>query len=222
MVNKNTIKKLYNEYKKQYINELFDSPLLFKKDSNTKYIVYDVNNNELAYFLFTFMYNIKDSSIDYKKYNLTRYWDISWYWSNNISNNEKNTNNFIKVISTSFKIVDDFIRNYDYPPLLGFGGLSEKHENIYSNKLFLDRWKILFNEKYYVEWKNDKLWLINKNFHQIDEHRLVKHSNYQEKPISEIYRDLKFPNKNKTTGIYKFNLIKEQTKRVILKQIYLK
>ena len=135
---------------------------------------------------------------------------------------KKNTKNFIKVTSTAFKIVDDFIRNNNYPALLGFGGLSEKHERIYSNQSFLDRWKILLGEKYYAEWENDKLWIINKNFHKIDEHRLIKHSQYSQTPISEIYRDLKFPNKNKHKGISKVNIIKEQIKRIILKQIYLK
>jgi hypothetical protein len=218
--NKETIKLLYKEYKEQFINELYDTPLEFKKNNNS-YTVYKENGDELAFFTFRFEYNIDNSPIDYKKYKLNKYWDINWYWSSNVKEEEKNTKNFIKVTSTAFKVVDDFIINNNYPALLGFGGLTEKHEQIYSNQSFIDRWKILFGEKYYVEWKNNKLWIINKNFYQIDELRLIKHSQFQEKPISEIYRMLLYPNKNNVKGISRHNLIKEQIKRIILKKIYI-
>lgn len=218
--NKELIKKLYQEYRQNYLNELYDTPLQFKKNNNS-YTVYKENGDELAFFTFRFEYNIDNSPIDYKKYKLNKYWDINWYWSSNVKE-EKNTKNFIKVTSTAFKVVDDFIRNNNYPALLGFGGLTEKHEQIYSNQSFIDRWKILFGEKYYVEWKNNKLWIINKNFYQIDELRLTKHSQFQEKPISEVYRMLLYPNKHNIKGISRHNMIKEQIKRVILKQIYLK
>jgi hypothetical protein len=222
MSSKQVIEKLYRQYKEAYLNELYDSPLPYKKEDSTRYTVYSQDGKDVAYFLFTFMYNINDSPVDYKKYKLDKYWDVSWYWSQNLPKEEKNKSNFIKVTSTSFKIVDDFIRNNNYPALIGFGGLSKKHENLYSNKLFIDRWEILFSERYYVEWKNDKMWIINKNFYKIDELRLVKHSIYEERSISEVYKATKFPNKKDLKGISKHDLIKEQIKRVILKKIYIK
>lgn len=221
-ITKDTISRLYKEYKGSYLNELYDTPLEFKKESNTKYFVYKESGEELAYFLFSFMYNIDDSPINYKKYKLNKYWDISWYWINGLSKEDKTVKNFLKITSTAFKIVDDFIRQNNHPALLGFSGLSQSHENLYSNKLFIDRWQILFGERYYVEWKNDKMWIINKNFYRIDENRLVRHSEFQQKSLSEIYKQLKFPNKKDLSGISKFNLVKEQIKRVILKQIYIK
>jgi hypothetical protein len=221
--NKELIKKLYQEYKQNYLNELYDNPLQFKKDNNTKYVVYS-NDKELAYFLFTFRYDINNSPIDYKKYKLDKYWDVSWYWVDSLPKIEKNSNNFIKVTSTSFKIIDDFIRNNNYPPLLGFGGLTEQHERIYSNQLFLDRWKFLLGERYYTEWdsQNDKVWIINKNFYKIDEIKIYKASQVFKKSPSLIFQEEKYPIKNKLKGINYHNLIKEQIKRVILKQIYLK
>ena len=220
-MNKTLIKKLYEEYKSQYLNELYDTPLQFEEELNNKYIVYN-NKQQLAYFTFSFMYNINDSPIDYKKYKIDKYWDISWYWDPEISKEEKNAKNFIKVTSTAFKIVDDFIRNKNYPLILGFGGLTKKHENIYSDEKFIDRWKILLGERYYVEWKNDKLWIINKIIHKIDESKIHKASQVFEKSPSLIFQEEKFPIKNKLKGISKANFIKEQIKRVILKQIYLK
>jgi hypothetical protein len=172
--------------------------------------------------LFSFKYDINNSPVDYKKYKLDRYWDVNWYWVDKLPKEYKTTQNFIRVTSTAFKIVDDFIQSNNYPALLGFGGLSESHENIYSNKLFVDRWQNLFSERYYVEWKNDKMWIINKNFYKTDEIRLIRHSEFKKKPVSEIYKQLKFPTKNNVTGITKHNLIKEQIKRIILKKIYIK
>ena len=223
MNNKELIKKLYEEYKKEYLNEIYDIPLEFKKESNTKYIVYK-DNKELAYFLFTFKYDINNSPVDYKRYKLDRYWGIDWYWSQEVSKEEKNAKNFIRVTSTSFKIVDSFIRDYNSPPLLGFGGLTEQHEKIYSDEKFIDRWKTLLGEKYYVEWdlKNDKMWIINKNFYKTDESKIYKASQVFEKSLSEIYQHEKFPIKNKLKGISRHTYIKEQIKRIILKQIYLK
>lgn len=220
--NKETIKKLYQEYKELYLNELYDTPLEFKKESNTKYVVYKKSGEELAYFLFKFMYNIDDSPIDWKKYKLDKYWDVSWYWAQGLEKEEKTSNNFIKVTSTSFKVVDDFIRENNYPALIGFSGQTESHDRIYSNDLFLDRWKILLGERYYVEWKNDKMWIINKNFYKVNEYKLTELSDQKEKPVSEVYRSTKFPNKKNVLGISRHNLIKEQIKRIILKKIYIK
>jgi hypothetical protein len=223
-MNKEVIKNLYKEYKKEYINELYDIPFKFETESDfpvPKYDVYDDEGKKIAYFLFYPQYNINISPVDYKKYNLNKYWDVSWYFYN-IPKEEKNTKTFIKITSTAFKIIDDFITKNNHPPLLGFGGLTSQHERIYSDPSFIKRWKILFGEKYYVEWKNDKLWIINKNFYKTDESKLYKQSIFQERSVSEIYKESKFPTKSKLKGISKHNLIKEQIQRIILKQIYLK
>ena len=36
-MNKTLIKKLYEEYKSQYLNELYDTPLQFEEELNNKY-----------------------------------------------------------------------------------------------------------------------------------------------------------------------------------------
>jgi hypothetical protein len=221
MDNKEIIKKLYNEYKSQFLNELYDTPLNFKRDNNS-YVVFKENGDELAFFTFRFEYNISDSPVNYKKYKLDKYWDVNWYWSSDLDEKEKNTKSFIKVTSTAFKIIYDFIKDKNYPLLLGFGGLTNKHENIYSNELFIDRWKNLLGEKYYVEWKNNKLWIINKIIYKIDEAKIYKASQAFKKDTALIFQEEKFPIKSKLKGINKHNFIKEQIKRIILKQIYIK
>jgi hypothetical protein len=219
--NKEIIKRLYNEYKEQYLNEIYDTPLEFKKDSNIKYIVYDKEGNELAYFLFKFMYNIDNSPINYKKYKLDRYWNIDWYWIDKLPKEQKNAQNFIRVTSTAFKVVDNFITSNNFPLLLGFGGLTETHDRIYSDKRFIERWQILFGERYKVEYKNDKLWIINKTI-TIDEIKISKIAEIYEISSSEAYRKELFPTKRDVKGISRHNMIKEQIKRIILKRMYLK
>jgi hypothetical protein len=219
--NKETVKRLYNEYKEQFLNEIYDTPLEFKKDSNTKYIVYDKEENELAYFLFKFMYNINDSPIDYKKYKLDRYWNVDWYWIDKLPKEQKTAQNFIKVTSTAFKIVDDFIISNNFPLLLGFGGLTESHDRIYSNKNFIERWQILFGEKYKVKYHNDKLWIINKII-TVDENKISRIAEIYKKSNSEAYRKELFPTKRDVKGISRHDMIKEQIKRIILKCMYLR
>lgn len=219
--NKEIIKRLYNEYKEQYLNEMYDTPLEFKKDSNTKYIVYNKDGNELTYFLFTFMYNVDKFPVDYKKHKLDRYWDISWYWVDKLPKEQKNAQNFIRVTSTAFKIVNDFIISNNFPLLLGFGGLTTQHERIYSDKSFIDKWRILFGEKYKIEYQNDKLWIINKII-TVDEIKISKIAEIYEISSSEAYRKELFPTKRDVKGISRHNMVKEQIKRIILKRMYFK
>jgi hypothetical protein len=219
--NKETIKTLYKEYKQNFVNELYDTPLKYNKVSNTKYIVYDKNNNPLAYFVFRLMYDVDKSPTEYKKYKLDKYWDISWYWDDKLDKQEKNAANFIKVTSTSFKIVNDFIIYNNYPLLLGFGGLTSKHDNIYSNEQFIDRWQALFSEKYKVKYQNDKVWIINKIILS-DETKISRIAEAYNISSSEAYEKEYFPTKRNVKGISRHNIIKEQIKRIILKRIYLK
>lgn len=217
--NKEVVKRLYKEYKEQYLNEIYDTPLKYNKDSNTKYIVYDKDGNELAYFLFRFMYNINDSPVDYKKYKLDRYWNVDWYWVDGLSKEYKTAQNFIRITSTAFKIVDNFITSNNFPLLIGFGGLTDTHDRIYSDKRFIERWQILFGERYEVKYQNDKLWIINKTI-TVDEIKIAKISEVYEISSSEAYRKELFPTKRDVKGISRHNMIKEQIKRIILKKMY--
>jgi hypothetical protein len=218
MYPKELIQKLYLEYKTQY-TEVFDSPFEFKKESNTKYIVVK-NGKEIAYFLFRTMYDVNNSPINYSKHKIRTYWDVSWYWQPHLSSEEKNSNNFIKITATSFKIVDDFIRQNN-PMMIGFSGQTLSHDRIYSNDSFLDKWKIIFGEKYNIEPKNDKIWIYNKILKDIDEHKIIRLSELLEIHPDKAHHLIKYPSKHTTKGISRFELIKEQIKRIILKKLYL-
>lgn len=222
--NKQVIRTLYETYRREYLNELYDTPLQYKQQDASKYSVLGDDNTPIAYFLFTFRYDINTSPIDYKKYNQSKYWDVSWYWDPSTPKDQKNSKNFIRITSTSFKIVTDFIESHNNPPLLSFSGMTESHERIYSNKLFVDRWNTLLGNMYYTMWDDahDKMWIVNKNFYRNDESRIHTISQQMEKPTSEVYRITKFPNKGELKGIQKQKYIKEQLKRIILKQIYLR
>ena len=129
--------------------------------------------------------------------------------------------NFIRIKSTAFKVVDNFITSNNFPLLLGFGGLTAKHDNIYLDERFIERWKVLFGERYKVKYQNDKLWIINKII-TVDENRISRIAESYERSSSEAYRKELFPTKRDVKGISRHNMIKEQIKRIILKRMYLK
>ena len=129
--NKEVVKRLYNEYKEQYLNEIFETPLEFKQIDSTKY-----QAGNLAIFTFKREYDFSSVPFDTTMYKIPFYWGISWIWINDISEEEKTIKNWLKVTSTSFKIIDDFIRQKDYPPVLEFSGQTQTHKNVYHSVSF--------------------------------------------------------------------------------------
>jgi hypothetical protein len=215
--NKETIKRLYNEYKEQYLNEIFETPLEYSQIEPTKYQV-----GNLATFIFKREYTFSDVPFDTTMYKIPFYWNISWMWGNNLSEEEKTLTNWLKVMSTSFKIVNDFIRQKDYPLVLEFSGQTETHKRVYHNKKFLDRWQILFGEKYEILLHKDHIWFINKNISNKNLHNAIKLSEHSQISLSKAIEYWKFKNKRDVKGIARHDMIKEQIKRIILKRIYLK
>jgi hypothetical protein len=140
----------------------------------------------------------------------------------NFDNRWKTIKNWLKVTSTSFKIVDDFIRQKDYPPVLEFSGQTQTHKNVYHNKEFLNRWQILFGEQYEVELYKEHIWLINKNISNKTLHNAIKLSEHAQISLSKAVNYWKFKTKRDVKGISRHNMVKEQIKRIILKRIYLK
>ena len=215
--NRETIKRLYNEYKEQFLNEIFETPLEFKQIDPTKYQV-----ENLAVFTFKREYDFSSVPFDTTMYKIPFYWSISWMWNNNISEEEKTIKNWLKVTSTSFKIIDDFIRQKDYPPVLEFSGQTQTHKNVYHNKEFLNRWQILFGEQYEVELYKEHIWLINKNISNKTLHNAIKLSEHAQISLSKAVNYWKFKTKRDVKGISRHDMVKEQIKRIILKRIYLK
>jgi len=215
--NKEVVKRLYQEYKQEFINEIFETPLDFKQINPTKYQV-----ENLATFTFKREYNFSDVPFDTDMYKIPFYWSISWLWDINLPEDEKTIKNWLKVTSTSFKIVDDFIRQKDYPLVLEFSGQTETHKRVYHNKEFLNRWKILFGEQYDVLLHNEHIWFINKNISNRNLHNAIKLSEQTQISLSKAVNYWKFKTKHDVKGISRHDMIKEQIKRIILKRIYLK
>jgi hypothetical protein len=215
--NKETVKHLYNEYKEQYLNEIFETPLEYNQIEPTKYQV-----GNLATFIFKREYIFSDVPFDTTMYKIPFYWSISWMWDNELPEEEKTLTNWLKVMSTSFKIINDFIRQKDYPLVLEFSGQTETHKRVYHNKEFLDRWQILFGEKYEILLHKDHIWFINKNISNKNLHNAIKLSEHSQISLSKAVEYWKFKNKRDVKGISRHNMIKEQIKRIILKRMYFK
>jgi hypothetical protein len=215
--NKEVVKRLYQEYKQEFINEIFETPLEFKQIDSTKYQV-----ENLATFTFKREYNFLGVPFDTDMYKIPFYWSISWLWDINLPEDEKTIKNWLKVTSTSFKIIDNFIRQKEYPLVLEFSGQTEIHKRVYHNREFLNRWKILFGEQYDVLLHNEHIWFINKNISNKNLHNALKLSEQTQISLSKAINYWKFKTKHDIKGISRHNMIKEQIKRIILKRIYLK
>lgn len=218
-MHKTLIREYINEFKNQYLNELYDSPLDYFIVNDYRYNIL-LDGDVVAIVNFRNQYDIDRAPIDHKKYSLSKYWDVSWEWGD-ISREQKTSQNFIKVTSTLFKIVYSFISNIS-PDIVSFSGLTESHERIYSDERFLDRWRSLLSEKYNVSWSNDRVWIVKKSLSPIDEYKVIRLSEHLEISPSEAYKKVVYPNKKELKGITKNKLIKEQIKRIVLKYIYLK
>ena len=48
--NKQVIRTLYETYRKEYLNELYDTPLQYKQQDASKYNVLNDDNTSIAYF----------------------------------------------------------------------------------------------------------------------------------------------------------------------------
>ena len=184
--------------------------------------MFDNTGTKLAEFSFQPWYDFSVIPIEYKRYKIHFYWNVSWYYSSLVGKEKRNMSSWISVTSTAFKIVDDFIRSKHYPLMVSFSGLVDKYDKVYSHSKFLDRWKILFGEDYKVMFANQRVWLINKNIDDSLNERIFLYSQTFQTDYTEATKQVKFPKKNMRTGISRNNMIKEQVKRIILKNLYLR
>lgn len=204
------------------INEVFDVPFnnLSKTDDNT-YIV-DENGIGIKY-TFRGRYDSEIIPKNYVKNDIGLFYEISWDWVKDVLEELKTTTNWIRSTSTSFKVLDDFIRNED-PKVIMFS-TTEKTFNIYNNDLFINHLTNIFGQKYYItkEQNGDvlRVFLIRKDISHYADDMINKTYQQNGGDINEIRKRILYPNKRYFKGIRRNSLIKEQIKRILLKKRYL-
>jgi hypothetical protein len=211
----------YKKYRIQILNEMqeyLDIPLKnMKKLGKYDYIV----NEDNIEAKFTFRpKHFPDSHPGYKYFpkNIDKTYEISWSFAFDVPSNIKNPKNFLRVTATSYKVLNDFIKN-EQPNVITFSGLSKGHESIYYGDTFLKRLKVLFNDEYdvIINKENSIIYLINKTISLFKNEAILKRSQQTSLQESIIYWKYNHLHPNTPTNIK----IKNKIKNKIIKNLYL-
>ena len=206
---------------KYQINESFDKPFNnIEKINNTKYVV---NEDDVeAVFTFKVFFN---TDLALEKYPINNneikvYYEVSWAWGYNMSDELKNVYNWIRMTSTTFKILDDFIRTMK-PKVIKFSSQTEGNFKVYFNPNFIDKLETIFSEKFDVitDIKSERILLVDKSVHRLYEEKIIKLM--ENNTFEQASKLAKYPNKKNYKGIQRNDMVKQQQKRILYKLKYL-
>lgn len=226
-MDKELIRKILKEelFTKYQIDESFDKPFSsFKKRTDFNYIVNE--DGVIGEFIFINKYNtheLPNDIIDNSKVDI--YYELIWRWGENMDKKLKTVENWVKMTTTSFKIIDDFIRTMK-PLVIKFSEQSRGNYKIYSHSEFINRLSVLFDDHFHVDVsnkvknKNVVIYLINKEVSLVMKDPINKRAenctNMEESRQYWLY-----PRKRDQKGIIRNDTIKEQRKRILYKLKYL-
>jgi hypothetical protein len=220
-MNKQEIISFYKLYKNQILNEMkeyLDMPLKnIKKIGKYEYNVSE-GNIEAKFIIRPKYFSDSHKGHNFFPKNTDKTFDISWSFSNEMVQNDKTPQSFLRVTATAYKVLNDFIKN-EQPNVISFSGLSKGHESIYYGDVFLKRLKILFGDEYDIATDKEVsiIYIINKTISLIKNESIVKRATQTSLKESIIY--WKYPNLHPNTPI---NIkIKNQIKTKIIKNLYL-
>jgi len=215
------IKKVLRDYT---ITESLDKP--FKNLKEIEFTRYYLDeDNVKVNFKFKHEFNIHKLPLyllDTEK--LKNYFEISWSWNQDMENGYKTVYNWKRVTATAFKVIDMFLRKYN-PELVIFKGRHPKMDIIYNYDQFLEILRNLFYFNYFVKNYDDKIYIIRKDVSSIYEGHIEKRSECDD--CNETYEESRefwlHPNKRKRNmkGISRNDYIKDQRKRIFLKEFFL-
>jgi hypothetical protein len=220
-MNKQEIISFYKLYKNQILNEMkeyLDMPLKnIKKIGKYEYNVSE-GNIEAKFIIRPKYFSDSHKGHNFFPKNIDKTFDISWSFSNEMVQNDKTPQSFLRVTATAYKVLNDFIKN-EQPNVISFSGLSKGHESVYYGDVFLKRLKTLFGDEYDIaaDKETSIIYIINKTISLIKNESIVKRATQTSLKESIIY--WKYPNLHPNTPI---NIkIKNQIKTKIIKNLYL-
>jgi hypothetical protein len=220
-MNKQEIISFYKLYKNQILNEMkeyLDMPLKnIKKIGKYEYNVSE-GNIEAKFIIRPKYFSDSHKGHNFFLKNTDKTFDISWSFSNEMVQNDKTPQSFLRVTATAYKVLNDFIKN-EQPNIISFSGLSKGHESIYYGDVFLKRLKILFGDEYDIATDKEVsiIYIINKTISLIKNESIVKRATQTSLKESIIY--WKYPNLHPNTPS---NIkITNQIKTKIIKNLYL-
>jgi hypothetical protein len=220
-MNKQEIISFYKLYKNQILNEMkeyLDMPLKnIKKIGKYEYNVSE-GNIEAKFIIRPKYFSDSHKGHNFFPKNTDKTFDISWSFSNEMVQNDKTPQSFLRVTATAYKVLNNFIKN-EQPNVISFSGLSKGHESVYYGDVFLKRLKTLFGDEYDIATDKEAsiIYIINKTISLIKNESIVKRATQTSLKESIIY--WKYPNLHPNTPI---NIkIKNQIKTKIIKNLYL-
>jgi hypothetical protein len=220
-MNRQEIISFYKSYKNQILNEMkeyLDMPLKnIKKIGKYEYNVSE-DNIEAKFIIRPKYFSDSHKGHNFFPKNTDKTFDISWSFSNEMTQNDKTPQSFLRITATAYKVLNDFIKN-EQPNVISFFGLSKGHESVYYGDVFLKRLKMLFGDEYDIATDKEAsmIYIINKTISLIKNESIVKRATQTSLKESIIY--WKYPNLHPNTPI---NIkIKNQIKTKIIKNLYL-
>jgi len=205
------------------LKESFDKPFKnIEKINEFTYLCGD--DNMLSKFIFRPYF--KD--IGCKEYLIekpTKIYEVSWDWLSSVNDKEKTKTNWVKSTTTSFKVIDSFIR--DINPNTIVINETENTSVIYRGVNFLDKIKTLFYYRFVIcvnydeELDTNRIYLIKKELTTYGMERINKTHEQCGGDINLIRENILFPKEENLKGIKLKEFKDKQTKSILFRKIYL-
>lgn len=221
------------ESHKKYLHEIFEPLPNIKMISSDKYHIKSLDEKITAYV--DFLHRDVDSLYGLPKLNKTnlRCYEIQWIFTSNTEKQDRNASSWIKVTGTIPKLIEDFSKKNEIDVIYYSGLIGTNTAKMYSSKNFISQIEKIFANDFrlYIPKLSaqPKFFLIKKDIDTVDEINTIKenisskrYSHFTEDQIWEFHNIDKFPYKNihKFRGIKKWEIIKEQIDRIILRRLY--
>jgi hypothetical protein len=220
-MDKQKIFSFYKSYKNQILNEMkeyLDMPLKnIEKIGKYEYKVYE-DNIEADFIIRPKYFSDSHKGHNFFPKNTDKTFDISWSFSNEMTQSEKTPKSFLRITATAYKVLNDFIQN-EQPNVIAFSGLSKGHESVYYGDVFLKRLKTIFGDEYDIitDKEASMIYIINKTVSLLKNESIIKRATKTSLKESLIYWN--YPLLHPSTPI---NIkIKQKIKQRIIKNLYL-
>jgi len=214
---KNEIIKLVREILNE---EIFDTPFTNVKKIDDQF--YQINEEGVIVdFRFKIRFDV-ENLIKVKKEEIDIFWEVYWLWNKEMKEELKTPKNWGRVIATSYKIINEFIEDYQ-PKVIHFGRQTDGNKKIYSNPNFIDKVRTIFGDKYIFISDDEKenFFLVQKELSTIYETAIKKRIQFLNESFDVAKQRVLHPNINDLKGIVKNDFIKEEEKRKQYKLTYI-
>lgn len=217
---KSEVIKFYRSYRGQVLAEMqeyMDMPLekMIKLDRFT-YLV--VEGKLEAEYFFRTKY-VDDTVLKYLDPESKHNYDLMWSFIPSVPDELKTKKNFLRVLASGLKVIDDFVSNNQVDSI-SFSGATKGHESIYFGTTFTNRLKQLLGDKYDIIFDRDSstILMINKAVSKVKGEAIKKRAEITN--LQEATQYWKYRHQHEATPI---NVkIKSEIKKRVIKSLYLK